>query len=1052
MAIIRSPFLFFLLVGLMFCSHVSSGQTRSSFQHLNSDKGLYCEDITCISQDAEGFIWIGTQEGLFKFDGYTCTPLETEKNACQTNAVTECLLLDRKGRLWVGTSCGVQVLNTQTGIFKSYFHEKGKPGSIGNSNVTSIVQDEYGSIWVGTRNGIYRFVETDQSFIPYRHDTVGNEKDVYYKNRVIDMVSDKKGSLWIATLKGLFQFSLKTHNFKDAYTLFKGSDEALRNNVQSLAFDKDGRLWVVPYENGIMVLDIKKVKTNHLSKTPDGLVSDKIRKIVFDGKGRLWVATKNDGLQVHDYRNSNWTSFKHDIFDEKTISANQLTTLFADKDGILWIGTSGKGLERISEIPDKFTSYIAQPGKPNGLYDQKITAACEDVAGNIWLGTNNGLVYHNRALQSFRYYRANENGLNSLSNHYIFAVAIDAEGKLWAGTQRGLNQYDPLLKKWTRYFSDSTDSITNNEIYCILSGSNGDLWLGTNHGPFHLKKGAKVFETRNNQSLLAKFRTDFYYSIFEDSKKHIWYSSSRGEIYQIDTNLNILQSTETNAQLRAFSPYPVNKFTEDAAGNVWMLCDAGVMVYHPRTGLVSKIQLRKKGVHTIFRSLEIASDHSVWVSKNDGIMRIGFKRNIGQEVGVDEFNHVDGLPGDIYNKSVSLKLKSGELLFGGLKGFATCNPKEFIFNKVIPDVYVTSFKVFDKELKPDGELFSRHEVKLSHSQNFFSFEMSALSYDRPEKNQYAYQLEGFDNEMIYCGTKREISYTNVPPGNYILHIIASNNDGVWNLNGSKMKLTVKPHFIQTTWFLILVFLIIMLMIYMVYKYRINHVKRNEKLKREITRQISEARMKALRAQMNPHFIFNTLNSIQQFITSSNKQEALRYLSKFAKLIRLVLQNAEKNINTLEDELIIIEFYLELESLRFENRFTWHFTNILDLEKNEIEIPAMILQPFVENAVIHGLLNKTGSGHLEITTRQKNNTLICIIEDNGIGRDAAMLIRNKKQIYHQSMGMKVTEERMAILQQITALRASHTIYDLKDDNGFASGTRVVIEIQFNRNND
>jgi len=443
-------------------------------------------------------------------------------------------------------------------------------------------------------------------------------------------------------------------------------------------------------------------------------------------------------------------------------------------------------------------------------------------------------------------------------------------------------------------------------------------------------------------------------------------------------------------------------------------------------------------------SVIIQNDQKIWISTSKGLSHIVLNQNFEIEFHRQYTVH-DGLQSNAFNSYAGIRLSTGELFFGGINGFNIFEPSSIRQNEYIPEVSISSFKIFDKEFDSSRDFVNSGTIELNYQQNFFSFEMTALSFDHPEKNQYAYKLEGFDRETINNGTNRFASYTNVPPGNYVLHIIASNNDGKWNWKGKKINIVIKPPYWKTKWFQLLLLTGAFSFIYYLYSRRVSQIRKLAEDETNINKQISAAQLTALRAQMNPHFIFNTLNAIQQLISESDKEKALNYLSKFSKLIRLVLQNSGNQTNSLADELIMLEYYLELESLRFTNKFTYHFSIDHRIPKESTDIPTMLLQPYIENAVIHGLLNKKSQGHLEITLELREQVLMCTIEDNGIGRQASGIINDSKSMHHESLGMKVTEERINMIQKSSNTQVEVEILDLKDTFGNPSGTKVIIKI-------
>jgi LytS/YehU family sensor histidine kinase len=305
--------------------------------------------------------------------------------------------------------------------------------------------------------------------------------------------------------------------------------------------------------------------------------------------------------------------------------------------------------------------------------------------------------------------------------------------------------------------------------------------------------------------------------------------------------------------------------------------------------------------------------------------------------------------------------------------------------------------------------------------------------------------------VVQLGTNRVISYTNVPPGNYKFKIIASNNDGIWNEAGYELGLVITPPFWATWWFRTIVLIAFIGVVFLFFKLRENRIRKEQARQTAINKQIAEIRMIALRAQMNPHFIFNSLNSIQHFITISEKKEALNYLSKFSKLIRKILENSRENTVSISNELQLLELYIQLEQLRFNNKFDYHIAVDEKIDRENTEIPPLLIQPYIENAILHGLINKNSKGDLWLSLEKNNGLLMCKIEDNGIGRARAQEIEQKKVSKHKSLGIKVTGERISTLSALLDYKMEVVIEDLfetKPVSGEApkpAGTRVTISI-------
>ena len=409
----------------------------------------------------------------------------------------------------------------------------------------------------------------------------------------------------------------------------------------------------------------------------------------------------------------------------------------------------------------------------------------------------------------------------------------------------------------------------------------------------------------------------------------------------------------------------------------------------------------------------------------------------------------DGLQGWEFNPGSAFKTHDGYFCYSGKNGFNLFHPDSIRTNKIKPPVTLKRIMIFDKAL----DIISYADLKslkLSYKQSFFSFEFAALNYDHPEKNQYAYQLIGFDKKMVQLGTNRVVNYTNVPPDSYTLKVIASNNDGVWNETGIELKIVITPPFWATWWFKTIVVLVFIGAVFLFFKLRENRIKKEQVRQTAINKQIAEIRMTALRGQMNPHFIFNSLNSIQHFITIRDKEEALNYLSKFSKLIRKILENSWENTVSISNELQLLELYVQLEQLRFNNKFDYHISIDQKIDVENLEIPPLLIQPYIENAILHGLINKNDKGDLWLSLERNNGLLVCKIEDNGIGRAKAQEIEQGKVSRHKSLGIKVTEERISGLFALLDYNMEVVVEDLftKQSPGEMqqpAGTRVTISI-------
>lgn len=438
----------------------------------------------------------------------------------------------------------------------------------------------------------------------------------------------------------------------------------------------------------------------------------------------------------------------------------------------------------------------------------------------------------------------------------------------------------------------------------------------------------------------------------------------------------------------------------------------------------------------------------MWMSTNNGLsayhIETGFFRN---------FDRSSNLQSNEFNQGAYCKGASGRFYFGGINGVNSFDPNSISFNSYAPPVIINAYskpEKLSKPILPDDE----NTIGFKYRNNNVFFEFVGFNYVNSQLNTYRYRLEGLDENWVEIGRRRTASYTNLDPGDYVFRVQASNNDGVWNTTGSNVKVYIDSPVYMRWWFNPLVFVVTLFIVCLIAYLAIKTTR--AKAKQDLTEtelKLSQAenesvqyRLSSLRAQMDPHFIFNSLNSIQHFITKNDKESARGYLSKFSTLMRLILNSSREETVSLTEELDTLKLYADLERLRFDNLFDYEVEIDDDIDPDEIEIPTMLFQPYIENAIIHGLKNKTGEqGLLKMSIAGREDGLFVVIEDNGIGRTRAAEIRQQKLSKYKSLGMRVTQDRLNIWAKGGNSPAVRII-DLFDDNNEPCGTRVEVFIK------
>jgi histidine kinase/YXYXY domain-containing protein len=396
------------------------------------------------------------------------------------------------------------------------------------------------------------------------------------------------------------------------------------------------------------------------------------------------------------------------------------------------------------------------------------------------------------------------------------------------------------------------------------------------------------------------------------------------------------------------------------------------------------------------------------------------------------------------------KNKQGQLYIGYENGFYTFFPEELAVKTdlkiIITDLFINALPVFPGKgspiQKPVEEI---NDLELKYNQNNVAFNFAVIDYREPEATKYSTMLENYDNTWREAVNEKGSTYINVSPGTYVYRVRAYNSEGV--KTEKAITIRIYPPWWQTWWSRTSVITLLAATFYLLIRWWLHRKFRHQLERAEKEKQLVELEMQALRSQMNPHFIFNSLNSINMFILENNKLQASEYLSKFSKLIRLILQNSQEAFIPLERELQALQLYLELESLRFDQKFEYKITIADSVDTTILKVPPLIIQPYVENAIWHGLMHKKEKGHLDIELSQEKEILICKIVDDGVGRIRAEELKTKSASYHKSMGAKITESRIA-MAQVNGTAQSVEIRDLVYADGSAAGTEVVLKIPAN----
>ena len=769
------------IIFILFSQQVYSQKSELAFEHFFVDLDMSPSDVSAIYQDRTGYLWFGTDNGVYRYDGYNFTPFKYIGDSINIRTLfTQAITEDDEGNIWIAAfNNGLQKLNIKTKIFTRYLPEPEQAKtSKGENYILAVYTDKEDQIWVGTITGLYKYIKNKNTFTSYKHD----ENDPYSlgHNSVNGIYEDRDGTLWLATGGGLERFDRKTNKFFH-YWHYPNNDwqniKTEKHWVQAIIEDASGNLWLGT-DGGLVEFNKKNetfVSYTHDSHNPSSLGNDKIRSLCDDGSGRIWIATYN-GLDAFDKSTKIFSHYLHDQKDPKSLSSNYVISVFLDRSGSLWIATNRGGLNRLNHVNPSFIKYSPNPWKKGMLSAQEVYHLFENVKGTLWICTEMGLEEFDPKTESF---------FNPTSYLYYNVIIQDNSGSLLIAPGPVLGGLYKLNhnNQWTCYI-DSLKGTYDRVITSMYTGHNGQVWIGTSAGEMYLF---------NPLTYQKKWITNIFSGsmsiIYEDSYGLVWFGGFETGIFCYDPHKDtITQFISDPKNTLTLDANTVLSLCEDQAKTLWFGSSRGLNKYNrsPKTftRVTGKDGFLSGGVKKILED----DLGNLWMSTEKGITK--FNPLTGE---FRNYYPSDKFPGIKFNVQSGCITKDGEMYFGGANGFVRFHPDSIKDDTFIPPVVITSFLKFDKPF------LSGKEIELSHTDNFISFEFAALSYINSAENQYAYKMEGLDKDWIYCGTRRYASYPNMEPGEYVFRVKGSSSNRVWNEAGTSIKITILPPWWKTLW-------------------------------------------------------------------------------------------------------------------------------------------------------------------------------------------------------------------------------------------------------------
>ncbi|MGC1392385.1 MAG: two-component regulator propeller domain-containing protein [Bacteroidales bacterium] len=979
------------------------------FDHLTVDNGLSSNRIRCILKDARDYLWMGTDVGLDKFDSYQVKKYrynEKQPGSISSDILT-CMYEDRGKNLWFGTYNGLNLYDPAKDNFKVFKKNPADENSINSNCITGIAEDKKGNLWiVSDGTCLNRWNPENQNFIKYPFESTKHELSV----RASRMIAvDSKGYLWVASLSaGIHRFDPESGTF----TEFDDPSIDFGNfSYKSIYIDNQDKIWIATDGNGFISYDPATNKFKQFGSKGDGRGTNQnlLLDILPEDDRYLLLAVDQGGINRFDKISETFEYIMYDQAKGEGLNNNGIWCLYKDREGILWVGTSGGGINYCNPKKERFKLFTHNNSNPKSLSYSFTGCFCEDHQGRIWVGTDGGgLNVYDPETGNFQIYKHNPSDPYSISGNVIRGIVEDKDHDIWIGTwNAGLNRFDRKTGRFIHYMPDKKNpaSISGITIYNLCIDHNDILWLSiynTGIDLFDKKKGV-IKRFRPNPGDPGSLSATNCWFYFEDSEKNMWICSQNG--------LNLYNNLTNSFRVYHFPDNDVGAFYKDNAGYLWVGSNTRGLFQCNKDGSIIKTydmtnSLPNNRIHAITQD----SKGNIWISSNYGISRL----NPGTQ-DVRNYSKEDGLQGDQFYQQSFLKTRKGELYFGGYNGFNSFYPDSLKDNDFIPPVYITDFQIFNKPVvyAVPGAQFQTYiseakEIKLNWNQSVFSFSFAAINYTHPQKDQYAYIMEGFEKEWNYTDAlRRYVTYTNLDPGEYTFKVRASNNDGIWNYEGTSLKIIILPPWWKTLWFKVVSISTIFLIIGFIFISRVRSLKK-QKINLEKLVAIKTSELRELNVSKDKFFSiiahdlknpFGSIISISDLLKEEIKSADTVTLENYASMINTsAVQTMRLLVNLLEwansqrgkiaftPELIDLHELFDEEFSMLNDMATGKNIELKNSFKDNLKITAdkNMIKTILRNLISNAIKFTHKNGWVEVNAMIENKHVEISVSDNGIG--------------------------------------------------------------------
>lgn len=809
------------------------GQQEIMFRQYNINDGLPQNSVTCMNNDAYGFLWIGTFDGLCRYDGYEFKTYHSDpnrKHSLRSNSI-HTLYRDMEGSLWIGT-LGGGLSRYDSNIDGFVYYELG----LSKNNVRAIRQDPDSTFWIGTNNGLVHFdpVAGKKQIYSYESGNSNSPSD----NAVNAIEIDPAGNIWIGTQKGgLNVLNRSSDRFIRIASGELNQDGERLKEINTLMFLDDQTLLIGTQNFGLLSFNIlsgafqRLVNQNHKPDIREDLNFVTVKALYPENDTLFWIGMLGGGLLRYDFPNRTFDASFHNNNLSSSLSRNAVSSVYKDFQDNLWVGTIDGGLNFSNMKQKEYEHFTNQPSNPGSLSHNSILSVLEDSEKNLWVGTDEGglnVMFHPQA--DFRRFNSGSNDRFSTIHHVIRSLCEDRKGNIIIGTpSNGLSVYNRATKEFKHYNTSNSD-LESDWIFAVMEDHSGEIWLGTNGGGlihFDLETGSSLQYLFDIDDITT-ISNDYVTCLQETDSVNLWLGTWEG-LNKFDREKNQFKRYFYTAE--NLNSLPNNEITclhQDSRNNLWIGTYSGLCLYKPEIDGFISFTERDGLPNNVICSMEEDDEGNLWISTYKGLSKFSVS-----DTTFTNFNLGMGLHGNQFTVGASSHTSDGELLFGSINGLYKFDPNRLRVDSTRARVLLTDFKLFNKSVTIDSisplkaSIMRTTDITLNHHQHSFSIDFVAVNFNLSNQCSYRYILEGFDMEWIGDSPNRTAVYTNVPPGDYNFKVLASNSDGVWSQQPTMLSISIIPAFYQTALFRVGTVLLLVLLSASVPLLRYQSIKRQK---------------------------------------------------------------------------------------------------------------------------------------------------------------------------------------------------------------------------------